>query len=276
MSVSEFTGKVVFTDSDNVWYTDGYVWDPKAIELYASIYYVVSISFTDANNKVIKTEATKFFVPTTMNGNKAPLIFFNGDTVDPSIELYENESIDAVISYIAQKGNNEFLDTRILIRGHASFTSTDTDLKKREQFALLELSQKRAVVIFNLLAARGLDSTRMFYEAFGGSAEVSNLEEDRWKNRRVEVLFIDDIDDTRHKEEGQASISQEKETIKEPVSATNNPIVIEKNIEPWPDIPILGEGHLNVSQMASFILYYTPTVDQEYIDYLKESLLYMS
>lgn len=278
LSIAEFNGRALFLDSGEEWDANGYVWIPtNNIALYSGIYYVVSISFLDGNNKIIKTDATRFFIPIMMQSNKSPLVFFDGDTVQISKYLYRDEDTKAIFDVIVNKANSEFADRRILIRGHASYITSSKEEQQKEQIGLLELSRKRALKVLSNLVASGVDSTRIFYEAFGGSVGISTEEEQRWKNRRVEVVFVRDIDELT--EEGKDIVMETIDNnqalpIKAPTQKKVSIMIENTNAEPWPDLPILGQGQLQANQMLAFVLYNTPTRDKTYINYIKRIIMY--
>lgn len=297
ISVSEFNGRSIFTDEGQSWPVGGYEWTPAGdVELYSAIYYVVAITYSDAKEQVLVTEANRFFIPMEMSNNHCPLIFFDGDTVDISVDLYQNNSVTDIFKFIVDNAySDEFKNTRVLIRGHAAFI-TDTPAKRqKEQIGLLELSRKRAIEVLKNLVAEGLDATRIYYESFGGSAAVSDEVEQRWKNRRVEVLFVKDINKELNEElagsrineeitQSDTEIKKKKATedntveqislIIEPSPPIPSKTKIQLNVPPWPDIPILGRGQLKPEHMLEYIIYYVPTENQEYMRYLQRIILY--
>ena len=261
LSIAEFTGRVIFTEGGENWDEKGYDWMPNQdIQLYAGIYYTVTISFLDTNEKIMKSVSSKFYMPLKMEKNKAPILFFEGDTVAISKNLYQNSSYQNAVDFIVQKAKKTFPDYRILIRGHASYLSVDTEDRKKEQVALLSLSQKRAEEVMNILVDNGLDVTRLYYEALGGNDEIGESAEERWKNRRVEVFFIRNIN----------KITDDGDKIQ----ATPKITPSLGTVTPWPDISILGVGQMTPDVLLQYILFFTPTEDPKYIDYLKKIILY--
>ena len=138
----------------------------------------------------LQTRAQKFFIPTQIHDNRSPLIFFEGNTIEFSERLYDTGGVAALLDFIARQGNGPYKDMNVLVRGHAAFVSNGVEARQREQEQLLGLSQSRALQVVDELVRRDIDRTRIFYEALGGSEEVSPFPSQRWKNRRVEVVFI--------------------------------------------------------------------------------------
>lgn len=262
LSISEFTGRVIFSDEGSDWKEEGYDWTPdKDIALYSGIYYTVTISFLDTSEKIMKSVSSKFYMPLKMENNRAPILFFEGDTVTINTNLYQNASYQQVIDFIIDRANRVYPDYRILIRGHASYLTVDSEDRQKEQIALLDLSKRRAERVLDILIENDLDITRLYYEALGGSDEIGESAEERWKNRRVEIYFIRNINKI-------SDNNNEKIQAKPKITPSSG------KIAPWHDIPVLGVGQMTPDILLQFILYYTPTNDPKYIDYLKRIILF--
>lgn len=261
--VSEFNGRELFSEEGDDWPSTGIVWTPDHdIHLYRGIYYVVSISFVNGNRRTI-TKSTKLYLPLAIEKNKAPLLFFEGNTIDISEFLYKDSSSKEILDFVVRQANTVYGGYKVLIRGHASYISSDPEEKTLEEKALIELSEKRALAVLEKLSELGIDKDRMYYESFGGEDEVSEDVEQRWKNRRVEIYFIKDTNK-----------SSKEETS---VADDDPPPLITPDtgeVRPWPDMPILGKGELPPSHIVKFILYYTPSNDPLYIEYLTRIILY--
>lgn len=259
LSVFEFNGRIIFEDSGIAWSRNGYFWTPeKDILLFSALNYIVSISFFDTFHRLIKTEVKRFSIPLLMDDTRAPTIIFDGYSTDVSVDLYQNNDIERVLNFIASKANSEFKNFRVHLRGHAAIVNEADKTKEEEIEGLVLLSRQRAEYISQELSKRMVATERISYDALGGQEQLSEDEMQRWKNRRVEILFV----------------SSERDLIESgslaertgPSLTTQPAIVI-----PQDDMPIEGEGRTNINQIVAFILYNVPTLSA---DYVKQIVMY--
>ncbi len=292
LSIAEHNGALLFSDSGENWNSEGYEWIPdERISLYSGIFYIVTLSFISENGEELATKSSKFFTKITIKNNKAPLIFFRGNTVLYSSSIY-NENTGAVaglLDFIANQANNQYKENNILIRGHAAFVTRTIEARKKEQIELLTLSSKRSFKIITELTKRNVDSQRIIYEALGGSETLSENPRMLWKNRRVEIIFIPQKRNTKkHSTYKEKKINNElrtgREDSKPPLtpqeiktaSKSNKNRIINKEIEmpqplpqiaeeePWPDTAIMSKGNLTANELAAFLLYNSPALNTQY------------
>ncbi len=194
LSIAEYDGREIYSYKDTTWGKNGFTWEPSdAITLYSGASYIATIIFSDQNQNVIQTLAKRFNIPLQIVDNRTPLLFFLGNTTTYAKKIYGDSPPPQILDLIANEANGTFKNSKILVRGHAAFVTKEIEQRKKEQFTLLELSKERALKIITELSNRGVDTTRMYYNALGGSEEISTYPAERWKNRRVEVVFINDI-----------------------------------------------------------------------------------
>ncbi len=268
LSISEFNGRVIFQDEGEQWLQSGYVWefDPN-ITVFSAVNYVVSISFFNDFEKLIKTEIKQFAILLSMSEQNAPTLFFDGNTTNISKDIFQNRDPDAVLDFIAAQAKRELASANIRIRGHAAVVN-ESDINSVEgKRNLVTLSERRSSYVLQELAKRGVDSTRIQVEALGGSEQLASDEQQRWKNRRVEIIF------------SYPPISKpvvaEKDTKIE-VELDDDRASVEQIPIPQSDMSIIGEGKVNIKEIVAFILYNVPTLNVEYVEkivsyYVQES-----
>lgn len=102
-------------------------------------------------------------------------VFFDSEKHD-----LKNESIAELDNVLKLLQKNATL--KIEIGGHTDNTGTETKNK--------ELSEKRAQSVYNYLAEKGIESTRMSFKGYASSKPVAdnNTDEGKAKNRRTELV----------------------------------------------------------------------------------------
>ncbi len=262
ISISEHNGRVIFEDSGNFWSVNGYFWrsDENTV-IFAGIYYVVNISFYDANRNPIVSRVRRFSTPVQINGTRAPTIFFDGYSTDAT-EKYYQRGTSFILDYIRDAAQSEFRNARILLRGHAARVDEERKTEAEEQRALRILSDQRAQYIREELVNRGIEQGRISYEALAGSEPISIDIQQRWKNRRVEIFFVKQA----------PSSFPEKEIVKEEAKL---PPIPEISL-PQTDLPIIGNGKTGLNNIVAFILNTEPSLASGYVKtivsyYIEES-----
>ena len=255
--ISEFNGRVIFEDEGEQWLQNGYVWKfDSDIMVFSAVNYIVSISFFNDFEKLIKTEIKQFSILLGMNEQEAPTLFFDGYSTNISKDIFQNRNIDAVFDFIVEQAKGEFSSANIRLKGHAAIVDESDNNTVEGKSSLVALSKERTSFVLQELAKRGINEERVQIEALGGSEQLSSNEQQRWKNRRVEVIFSYPSIST--------PVVLEQDTILE--QEDKEPEVIDRISVPQSDIPLIGEGKAGMKEIVAFILYNVPTLNVEYVE----------
>jgi outer membrane protein OmpA-like peptidoglycan-associated protein len=87
---------------------------------------------------------------------------------------------------------NKYKDYKIVIEGHANPTTAEGRAREQERNTLIRMSEQRAQKVMEILKEYGVSSSRMSVVGAGFSKMLapSNDTENKWKNRRVEIILI--------------------------------------------------------------------------------------
>ncbi len=191
LTLSEYYGALLLDNVSRSSRNLLYRWSPPpSLLLFPGTRYLVTVSYYSEALELLETKASEVFIDPVIQNRQAPPLFFLGNSVDFDSRLQPPEQINSIIDAVVFASKNTYPSSSILLRGHASFVSDSLEERKREQVALLELSQQRALRIFEFLRRAGINTTRINIESVGGSEQLSEIQNEKWKNRRVEIIFL--------------------------------------------------------------------------------------
>jgi len=120
------------------------------------------------------------------------LVIFPADRAD--FTGLSHETVES--NYTAIRHAAEFLSKnrkyRVILEGHANPTTPEGGARENERFSLIHLSEQRAFMVLEELGKLGVSYSRMTVLGAGFSKTTVpyNDNENNWKNRKVEFIFI--------------------------------------------------------------------------------------
>lgn len=136
----------------------------------------------DKQKKELEKSVEGAKIESINNGQAIRVTFDSGILFASNSYVLSSNSRDALTSFALNLQNNK--DTNIKIIGHTDSTGGDK--------INIPLSQNRAKSVFDFLASKGVNSSRMVFEGVGSSSPVADNStvEGRKANRRVEIYIL--------------------------------------------------------------------------------------
>jgi len=143
-------------------------------EVFASDY---DYSLTIIEKGEVEQEITANAILKELNETGKAILYINFDTGKSTIKKESLPIIDQIIEMMKQA-----VDVKLSVEGH-----TDSDGSNESN---LKLSEARAKSVLDAIVKEGIDASRLSSAGFGEEKPIddNNTEEDKAKNRRVELI----------------------------------------------------------------------------------------
>ncbi len=143
-------------------------------------YLFEDLNFTTTENSILSPDTIDIYLTPIRSGATVALenIYFNVDSYN--LNAKSKSELEELVSFIK---NNPSL--KFLIEGHTDNTGSDE--------YNIELSEKRALTVYQYLVDQGVHTSKLAYKGFGSTRPVAsnNSDESRIKNRRINITVID-------------------------------------------------------------------------------------
>lgn len=117
-------------------------------------------------------------------------LIFQNLLFEPGRHVWKPEAVEVLSSVLEMLQLHSSLELEI--QGHVCCTSTEADGYDWDT-GLHNLSEARALAVYQFFVQNGIESERLSYKGYGGSRKISwveDFETDRRKNRRVEFRIV--------------------------------------------------------------------------------------